>query len=81
MGLLELYKTSISEGESGKKSRALLEQEHWFAVNAEFDPKSHAALEIDPNEMNDEERAAAGVSRSVEDIQLDVSTKPGTGVE
>jgi hypothetical protein len=47
----------------------------------DFDPKIHATLKVDPSEMNDDERAAAGVSRSVEDIQLDVSPKPGAGVE
>ncbi len=57
---------------------ALLDQ---VDEHPDFDPKTHAALKIDPNEMNDEERAAAGVSRSVDDIQLDVSIKPGTGVE
>lgn len=44
MSLLELYKAFRSAGESGKKARALLEQEHWFAVNAEFDPKTGLAL-------------------------------------
>jgi hypothetical protein len=57
---------------------ALLDQ---VDEHPEFDPKSHAALKIDPNEMNDQERAAAGVARSVDDIQLDVNAKPGTGVE
>jgi P-loop Domain of unknown function (DUF2791) len=57
---------------------ALLDQ---VDEHPEFDPKTHAALKVDPNEMNDEERAAAGVSRSVDDIELDVSTKPRTGVE
>jgi hypothetical protein len=49
--------------------------------HADFEPKEHAALKIDPNEMNDEERAAAGIARSVDDIQLDVGENPGTGVE
>jgi hypothetical protein len=49
--------------------------------HAEFEPKEHAALKIDPSEMNDEERAAAGIARSVDDIQLDVGENPGTGVE
>lgn len=44
MSLLELYKALSSAGESGEKARALLEQEHWFAVNAEFDPKTGLAL-------------------------------------
>ncbi|PIY00889.1 MAG: DNA-binding protein [Hydrogenophilales bacterium CG_4_10_14_3_um_filter_58_23] len=44
MSLLELYKAFRAADESGKKARALLEQEHWFAVNAEFDPKTGLAL-------------------------------------
>lgn len=44
MSLLELYKAFRADDESGKKARALLEQEHWFAVNAEFDPKTSLAL-------------------------------------
>lgn len=44
MSLLELYKALSSAGESGEKAHALLEQEHWFAVNAEFDPKTGSAL-------------------------------------
>jgi hypothetical protein len=47
----------------------------------DFDPKIHAALQIDPLELNEEERAAAGLSRSVDDIQLDLASKPRTGVE
>ena len=57
---------------------ALLDQ---VDEHPDFDPKTHAALKVDPNEMNDEERAAAGVSRSVDDIQLDLAKKPGTGLE
>lgn len=48
---------------------ALLDQ---VDEHPDFDPKTHGALKIDPNEMNDEERAAAGIARSVDDIQLDV---------
>ena len=44
MSLLELYKALSCTGESEKKARALLEQQHWFAVNAEFDPKTGLAL-------------------------------------
>lgn len=44
MSLLELYKALSSAGASGERARALLEQEHWFAVNAEFDPKTGSAL-------------------------------------
>lgn len=44
MSLLELYRALSSAGESGERARALLEQEHWFTVNAEFDPKTGSAL-------------------------------------
>lgn len=44
MSLLELYKAFCSSGESHEKARALLEQENWFAVNAEFDPKTGFAM-------------------------------------
>ena len=37
-----------------------------------FDPVLHADIVIAPNEMSEEERAAAGVVRSVDDIMLDV---------
>ena len=57
---------------------ALLDQ---VDEHPDFEPKVHASLKIDPSEMNNEERAAAGLSRSVDDIQLDVSKKPGTGLE
>jgi hypothetical protein len=54
---------------------ALLDQ---VDEHSDFDPKMHAGLKVDPNEMTDEERAAAGISRSVDDIQLDVGLqKPG----
>jgi hypothetical protein len=62
-----------------RKLVAILDQ---VDEHADFDPRTHANLKIDPNEMNDEERTAAGVSRTVDDIQLDmgsesVSRKPG----
>jgi len=44
MSLLELYKALGSAGESGEKARVLLSQTHWFAVNAEFDPKTGEAM-------------------------------------
>jgi hypothetical protein len=47
----------------------------------DFDPRLHAALKVDVSEMNEEERAAAGVSRTVDDIQLEVRAKPGTSLE
>jgi hypothetical protein len=46
MTLHELYKALSYASESGEKARALLEQEHWFAVNAEFDPKTGSALPL-----------------------------------
>jgi len=47
----------------------------------DFEPKAHAALKIEANELNDDERGAAGIARSVDDIQIDLGSKPGTGVE
>jgi len=44
MSLLELYKAHQAPGSAGDKARALLGQAHWFATNAEFDPKTGAAL-------------------------------------
>ena len=44
MSLLEFYKASSSAGDSGEKARALLCQQDWFSVNAEFDPKTGLAL-------------------------------------
>jgi hypothetical protein len=57
---------------------ALLDQ---VDEHAAFDPRTHGALQVDPNEMNDEERDAAGITRSVDEIQLDVATKPGARLE
>lgn len=44
MTLLELYQSQKNQGALGKSCRALLEQTHWFMVNAEFDPKTGEAL-------------------------------------
>jgi hypothetical protein len=44
MNLLELYKAHRTPGGAGDKARALLGQAHWFTINAEFDPKTGAAL-------------------------------------
>lgn len=38
----------------------------------DFDPREHHELVVLANEMTDEEREAAGVTRSVADIQLDI---------
>lgn len=43
----------------------------------EYDPVQHEKLVLDPNELTDEERAAAGIARSVDDIVLDVSGGDG----
>lgn len=47
----------------------------------EFDPKQHYQLTIDANELTDEERAAAGIARSVDDIHLDLSDTDRDGLE
>ena len=46
----------------------------------DFDPRKHYTLVIDPTELTEEERAAAGITRSIDDIPLDLSqsTKPGS---
>ena len=41
----------------------------------DFEPPIKAALALDPNEMTDEERAAAGVIRSVDDIQIALTSE------
>jgi len=38
----------------------------------DFDPRKHYELVVQANEMTDEERGAAGVARTVDDIELDV---------
>jgi len=50
-------------------------------LHPEFDPRKHYELVIEVNEMTDEERDAAGVVRTVADIQLDIgdARKPGGG--
>ena len=40
----------------------------------DFEPRAHASLKIDAGEMTDEERSAAGIARSVEDIELDLTS-------
>jgi hypothetical protein len=40
--------------------------------HADFDPRAHYELIVQANEMTDEERAAAGAPRSVDDIDLEL---------
>jgi len=47
----------------------------------DFEPRAHASLKIDAGEMTDEERSAAGVARSVEDIELDLGKPARTTTE
>ncbi len=44
MKLIELYHLMKEDGEKAKNPRQLLEQTHWLTVNADFDPKTGAAL-------------------------------------
>lgn len=44
MSLVDLYRAFRANSVSGESARALLLQTHWFAVNAEFDPKTGEAL-------------------------------------
>ncbi|MEI9939250.1 MAG: BREX system ATP-binding protein BrxD [Pseudomonadota bacterium] len=48
--------------------------------HADFDPREHYSLVIEPSELTQEEQAAAGVARTVDDIPLDLGepTKAGT---
>lgn len=48
--------------------------------HVDFDPREHYSLVIEPRELTEEEKAAAGVPRSVDDIPLDLGIpKPGVG--
>lgn len=48
--------------------------------HADFDPREHYSLVIEPTELTQEEQAAAGVARTVDDIPLDLGepTEPET---
>jgi hypothetical protein len=41
----------------------------------DFDPVTHANLPVERTELNDDERAVAGISRSVDEIELDVGAR------
>lgn len=43
----------------------------------DFDPETHLSWEVSSAEMSDEEREAAGVERSVDDIKLDLGEDSG----
>jgi hypothetical protein len=45
-----------------------------------FDPRKDYELVVRANEMTDEERGAAGVTRSVDDIELDVGSEGKEGI-
>jgi hypothetical protein len=45
----------------------------------DYDPAEHEDFTIDPHEMTAEERLSAGVVRSVDDINLDISDSTDTG--
>ncbi len=47
--------------------------------HAEYDPAEHEDFTIQPNEMTAEERYAAGIARSVDDIDLDLTEDGGGG--
>lgn len=44
MSLKVLYRSARTDGAKGEPARQLLDQTHWFTVNAEFDPKTGDAL-------------------------------------
>lgn len=43
--------------------------------HADFDPVAHYDLDVSASEMSAEERAAAGIERTVDDIELDLSSE------
>lgn len=47
----------------------------------DFDPSRDFALVVEANEMTDEERGAAGVSRTVDDIALELDAGGGRDLE
>jgi hypothetical protein len=50
--------------------------------HADFDPREHYALVVEAAEMSDEERAAAGIARTPDDIALDLGDeKSGSRLE
>lgn len=59
-----------------KKVVGLLDQ---VDEHADFEPTKHHKLVIDAAELTDEERAASGVARSVDDIALDMNPGKGGG--
>jgi hypothetical protein len=46
MNLREVYRAVGADSEAGAISRQLLDQQHWYASIAEFDPKTGAALPL-----------------------------------
>jgi len=48
-------------------------------LHHDFDPKQHYRLVLEASEMSPEEREAAGIQRSVDDIKLDLSDAGGGG--
>lgn len=61
-----------------KKLVGLLDQ---VEEHPTFDPAAHYRLQISPADMNADERDAAGVERSVDDIKLDLGEGGGTEKE
>ena len=46
MNLRELYQAFGEDSEAGELARQLLDQQHWFASIADFDPKTGDALPL-----------------------------------
>jgi hypothetical protein len=46
----------------------------------DFDPQVHSQVVLDGAELTDEERAAAGVARTVDDIALDIDVSVDKGL-
>lgn len=51
MNLNEVYRAYGEDSESGAQARKLLDQQHWYASIAEFDPKTGSALPLGFDEV------------------------------
>ena len=87
-GILRALAQSVSGALGGKIGvapriylRRLVTLLNQVDEHEDFDPQRDGGLKVDPAEMNDEERAAAGVTRSVDEIELDLAPKTPAGVE
>lgn len=50
-GIIKLYRTYSDSGAAGERARQLINQQHWYACIAEFDPKTGDALPLALDEV------------------------------